>query len=454
MYSTNDMNPRNRKNLDHGHLRGRRVAVVVFSHYPSDPRPRREAETLVQLGMEVDVISIKQNSSDPGHEIFNGVNIVRVPLKHWRGGAFSYAFQYGSFILAAFVLLAFRTFTRRYSLVHVHNMPDVLVFSALIPKLSGARVMLDLHDPMPELMMTIFGLKQESFGVRLMKQLEKWSIRFADVVITPNIAFAKLFAARSCQTNKLHVVMNSPDENIFKYCESSQVVPPMRDGTKPFIIMYHGALVERHGLDIAVLAIEALKRSVPNAQLHIYGRPTPFFDGVMEMIQARGLQEAVQYLGAKSLDQIVEAIDGCDVGIIPNRQSVFTELNMPTRIFEYLARGKSVIVPRTTGIQDYFSREEIIFFEPGDADDLVQQLQYVFSQPGKVNEITSRGQAVYRAHRWNEERSKFVSVARELVGGDGGLRGGRKPLPEKSMKVAEPESSTIRSALSMEHNSR
>ena len=81
-----------------GSLRGKRVAVVVFSHYPSDPRPRREAETLAQLGMKVEVISLRQNDQEPLREIFNGVNILRVPLKHWRGGRFSNAFQYGYFI--------------------------------------------------------------------------------------------------------------------------------------------------------------------------------------------------------------------------------------------------------------------------------------------------------------------------------------------------------------------
>jgi len=122
-----------------GSLRGKRVAVVVFSHYPSDPRPRRAAEALAQLGMKVEVISLRQNDQEPLRETFNGINILRVPLKHWRGGRFSYAFQYGSFILAAFFLLAFRSLSRRYSLVHVHNMPDVLVFSALIPKLRAPR---------------------------------------------------------------------------------------------------------------------------------------------------------------------------------------------------------------------------------------------------------------------------------------------------------------------------
>ena len=275
--------------------------------------------------------------------------------------------------------------------------------------------MLDLHDPMPELMMTIFGLKRKSFSVRLMNQLEKWSIRFADVVLTPNIAFAKLFIARSSRADKLQVVMNSPDEKIFEYREKSPEISRKRDHAKPFIIMYHGALVERHGLDMAVLAVEALRRSVPGAQLHVFGRPTPFFDSVMKMVQARGLLEVVQYKGAKSLDQIVAAIDGCDVGIIPNRLSVFTEINMPTRIFEYLARAKPVIVPRTTGIEDYFSCDEIIFFEPGDVNDLAQKLQNVCSHQSDVAEIVRRGQAVYRAHCWVRERLRFARLVRETI---------------------------------------
>src|SRR5208282_1456553 len=192
MISSGHSNPLVFTNPELEPLRGRRVVVVVFSHYPSDPRPLREAETLVQLGMEVEIISIRQNDHEPRREICNGVNILRLPLRHRRGGRFSYFFQYGSFILVSFFLLAFRSLTKRYSFVHIHNMPDVLVFSALVPKVCGAKVILDLHDPMPELMMTIFGLEPESFGVRLMKKLEKWSIRFADVVITPNAAFAKL----------------------------------------------------------------------------------------------------------------------------------------------------------------------------------------------------------------------------------------------------------------------
>jgi len=365
--------------------------------------------------MEVDVISLRQGDGEPLRGSVNGVSILRVPLKHWRGGKLGYVFQYGSFTLISMILLAWRSMTRRYDLVHVHNMPDFLVFSALVPKLCGAKVILDLHDPMPELMMTIFGLERERFAVRVLRKLENWSIRFADIVLTPNLAFQKLFAARNSRVDKIRVIMNSPDDTIFHYHELNGRVPASRESAMTFVIMYHGALVERHGLDIAVQALETVRKRIPNAELRIFGRPTPFVHQVMENVSERGLGKAVHYLGEKTLEKIAEAIDECDVGIIPNRRSVFTELNLPTRIFENLARGKPVIAPLTPGIRDYFTSEELVFFQPGDANDLASKLQYVFSQPREVNETVRRGQKVYLAHRWDEERSKLKLLVSELL---------------------------------------
>ena len=88
-------------------LRGKRVAVVVFSHYPSDPRPRRAAEVLVQLGMNVEVLCLKQDACEPRRETYNGVSIRRISLKRRRGGKFSYVFQY-SVLPYYFVRLCWR----------------------------------------------------------------------------------------------------------------------------------------------------------------------------------------------------------------------------------------------------------------------------------------------------------------------------------------------------------
>jgi glycosyltransferase involved in cell wall biosynthesis len=391
-------------------LTGKRAVAVVYSSYPSDPRPRRAAEALAKEGASVEVICLKETDQEPEHEFFNGVDITRVPLKRRRGGKLSYLLQYGSFLLLSGSILARRAW-KRYDLVHVHNMPDVLVFSALVPKILGAKVILDFHDPMPELMMTIFGLREDSGSVWLLKQLEKWSLRFADAALTANEAFRKIFSSRSCPPEKMTVIMNSPDEEIFRYRGLSSEDLAAYDTSRPFVIMYHGSLVERHGLDLAVAALIKVREAVPRAELRIYGRSTPFLEQVMDSVRKSELSDAVCYLGPQDLEQIAEAIRQCDVGIIPNRRSRFTEVNMPTRIFEYLSQGKPVIAPRTEGILDYFSPEELVLFELGNADDLATKVEYVFTHRTEMVKMVERGQEVYRAHQWSSERRQFVSLA-------------------------------------------
>jgi glycosyltransferase involved in cell wall biosynthesis len=386
--------------------------VLLYSYYPSDVRPRRAAEALVNEGMHVELICLRKSNDEPARERFKGVDILRLPLRRHRGGAAAYVFQYSAFILSSFLLLTIRSLTRRFDLIHVHNMPDVLVVSALAPKVLGAKVILDLHDPMPELMMTIFRARPDSFAVRLLKGLERWSIGFADAVVTVNLACKRILTSRSCRPDKIQVVMNSPDEDIFAF--RSPVSSP-RTGAQKFVMMYHGSILARNGLDLAIEALARIRLKVPGAELRIYGDATPFLEVVMAAVRGKGLQDAVRYFGGKPPEEIVAAIDECDVGIIPNRRSIFTEINTPTRIFEYLSRGKPVITGRAAGVQDYFGEDALFFFELGDANDLARVITHVFRDPEDVEKVVTRGQEVYLAHRWSEERRGLVSRTAELL---------------------------------------
>jgi len=112
---------------------------------------------------------------------------------------------------------------------------------------------------------------------------------------------------------------------------------------------------------------------------------------------------------------LTDAIAECDVGVIPNKRSIFTEINTPTRIFEYLALGKPVAAPRTPGILDYFSEDSLVLFDLGNADDLALKLTWVALHPREVLEITSRGQAVYRSHSWQAEKAKLVTAVVKVL---------------------------------------
>jgi glycosyltransferase involved in cell wall biosynthesis len=272
-------------------------------------------------------------------------------------------------------------------------------------------VILDQHDPMPELMTTIFNLDEGSFSVRLIRLLEKWSIAWADSVVTVNIACKRIFASRSCHPEKVRVVMNAPDGEIFRFQR------PRERRAGRFVIMYHGSIVERNGLDLAIDALARVKPTLPEAELRIYGHKTAFLDQVMTDVRNRGLQECVHYLGPRSLEDLVREIEDCDVGIIPNQRNAFTDINTPTRIFEYLALGKPVIAPRTPGIQDYFGPNSLVFFESGNAHELAGRLESIFLHTRETLVTVQRGQEVFLAHSWSQERQVLVDLVGTLLNG-------------------------------------
>jgi glycosyltransferase involved in cell wall biosynthesis len=393
-------------------LAGKRTGMVVFSQYPADPRPRRAAEALLKEGMQIDLIC-EGDEKQPRREVLGQLEIIRIPIKHRRGGALSYAYQYFAFIFVSAAILAWRTLRRRYDLVYVHNMPDILVLCAFVPRLFGAKVILDQHDPMPELMRTIFGMEENSFAVRVIRRLEKWSIARANLVITVNVACKRIFSERSCRAEKIGVVMNSPDEEIFPYRAARSY--PLRKLGEPVVLMYHGSLVERNGLELAVDALALIHKSIPAVELRVYGRSTPYLEQVMEKARNLGLDGKVHYLGSRSLEGLVHEIESADVGVIPNQRNTFTDINTPTRMFEYLALGKPVIAPSTQGIQDYFDPESLLYFESGNAQDLAEKIAYAATHPVEARELAERGQKVYRAHSWQQERETLVGLVAGLL---------------------------------------
>jgi glycosyltransferase involved in cell wall biosynthesis len=262
---------------------------------------------------------------------------------------------------------------------------------------------------MPELMMTIFGKPENDKSVRMMKSLEKWSIARTDLAITVNIACKRIFSKRSCPAEKIAVVMNAPDGQIFPFRAMKPDTSAGKNGNKPYVIMYHGSLVDRNGLDVAIEALAQAKKTIPTAELRIFGAKTPFLDRMMELAKAKNLQESVHYLGSRKLEGLVTEIDKCDLGVIPNHRNTFTDINTPTRIFEYLAMGKPVIAPSTLGILDYFNKQSLIFFEPGDSVDLAKQIEYAFFHPRETEEITQRAQQVFLEHTWDREKETLLS---------------------------------------------
>jgi|WetSurMetagenome_2_1015567.scaffolds.fasta_scaffold13202_4 glycosyltransferase involved in cell wall biosynthesis len=384
-----------------------RIAMVAFSYYLFEPRIRRESEALADAGYEIDVICV-QKEGEPREEIVHNVRIYRMPLQRKRGSKLRYIWEYFYFTVSAFLKITSLYFKRKYKIICAHNMPDFLVFTGLIPRLMGAKIILDLHDPMPEVFMTKYEKDEKNFIIRTLVFLEKISVKFSEVVFTPNIAFKNLFL-RSCPAEKMHVVMNSPDENIFT---------PKNPNNKPdpnkFTLMYHGSIVERNGLDIALYAIAKLKDKIPHLIFHVYGEGD-FVPRFLELIKELQIENYVNYHGQTSLENIVTALEKVNLGIVPNKSNAFTQLNVPTRIFECLRMNKPIVAPATRGVLDYFNKSNLFLFEPGNADDLAKVILDVYENPEQRQIILEAGIKILEKHAWGNEKQLWIKIFDQLT---------------------------------------
>src|SRR5207302_11071815 len=116
------------------------ICIVRHDYYP-DGHVSRDAEALVEAGYEVNVVALRR-PTEPARETLDGVNVFRLPVEHRRGSFWRYAWEYALFFVLATFLVTVLHVRKRFQVVEVDNMPDVLVFSAIVPRLSGARVIL------------------------------------------------------------------------------------------------------------------------------------------------------------------------------------------------------------------------------------------------------------------------------------------------------------------------
>lgn len=388
----------------------KRILMVVYSYFPQDVRPRREAEALINAGYSVDIICLRLPDQSKFERIYD-VNTYRVKLSKSRASKGKYIFLYANFFIRSFFLINRLYIKNRYAVIHVHNMPDFLVFLGLFPKLFGSKIILDLHDPTPEMLITKFADNRDSWLTKLLKWQEKVSIRFAQKIITTNKSFLDRFISRGCSPDKISIVMNSPQESIFN---RSTAMSKEKSDEKKYVVMYHGIIITRYGFEELLDAINLLKDKIQGLELRIYGtgEDLPIFQ---ELVQKLNLENIVKYFGHVSVEKIVEIIPECNVGIIPNRLTPFTKINFPTRIFEYLHMKRPVVVPLTQGIKDYFDEDSIFYFDAGNAESLANVIFNIYSESGKTEEVLNRGYEIYLKHRWEIQSKSLINIYTELL---------------------------------------
>lgn len=390
------------------------VGTITYDWYPADPRVRRLAEAAATAGYDVDVICLRQ-PEEARYEVYHGVKIYRLPMNRGFGGSLpATVLNWCWFLLMAALVITRLHFKHAYDVIHVHNMPDFLVFSALIPRLFGAKVILDVQDVSPELMAIKTKGRKRQIVTTLARWQEHLSVSFAHHVITVGWPFEELLLQRGAPKEKLSVIINSVDTALFPAAYRDRCESKLTGQKTPFILMYHGTVAERNGLDVAVRALALALREVADLRLDIKGRGE-YLPRVQQLAVELGVADHIVFTGPGPLEGVVDFVAHGDVGIIPYRCDDFMKLVLPTKAYEFAWMHRPIIASDTPAIRSMFRPESIMLCDPNRAEEFADAILDLYHHPEKRAQLVENAAADYAAFAWEPQAKYYQYLLASLA---------------------------------------
>lgn len=388
----------------------RRACMVAYTFYESDNRVRRYAETLAKLGCEVDVIALRKQGQTNTVEWINGVRVLRIQRRvvnekrRWQ-----HLVRLLFFLVRSTWVLTREQLARGYQLIHVHSIPDFEIFAAWMPKLAGAKLILDIHDIVPEYYAAKFKVGQAGLVFRLLVAIERISAAFCDHVIAANHLWQTRLAKRSVPETKVTTLLNYPDERIF-HRQGRR-----RSGEK-IVLLYPGSLNYHQGLDLAIRAFALVRDQVPEAEFHIYGvgQQLPY---LRSLIQELGLSRQVIYAGERPLEEIASIIERADIGLVPKRKDGFGNEAFSTKILEFMSMEVPVIVPDTAIDKYYFNDSVVEFFQAGNEHSLAEKMLYLIKNSDRRKALAKNASYFVKDFLWEKNQDVYLRILKALFPG-------------------------------------
>ena len=386
-----------------------RICMIGHANYASDNRIRRYAESLAARGDLVDVVALRSSEPEATYEL-KGVTVYGIQHRtNNETGKWSYAWQLLRFLYSSFIFVSRRHHKIRYDLIHVHNVPGFLVFAALYPKWTGAKLILDIHDVVPELFEGKFNSQPDSKYIKILRILEWLSARFSDHVIISNHLWQKRLIERSVSGDKCSVLINHVDPAVFYRRERTRA-----DGK--LILLLPDSFQAHQGLDVAIRALARLKDILPNCELHFYGggggRDS---QSTLEKLASElGLNGRIRFCGVVPLDQIPQVMANADIGVVPKRADTFGNEAYSTKIMEFMSQGIPVVASRTAIDTYYFDNETVCFFKSGDDQAMAEALVKVITDPDLRKRLSQNGLDYATRNSWNSKKAEYLSLVDSL----------------------------------------
>ena len=313
-----------------------KVAIIITRYYPfiggAEVFAQEFAEYLVKRGWEVDVITMCPDRSLNKLEKINNVMVHRIKV-----GRIKYLSFLISYIRLLWYILKLNK-AKNYDLIHAvsDGLPSIIAIT--IKKLKRKSSIITIQGG------NISAGFENSLSGRLLRKLQKWSFRNADLVHVISQSLAK--GAKKLGAENIVVIPNGVDNQFFKPIDKEQLRKRHDFSTEENIVISVARLNPVKGIDCLIKAVALVVEKITNLRLIVVGdgEQREELEGLIAQLH---LDPNVQLLGFLPRRQIPEYLNLADVFVLPSRHE-----GLGIALIEAMACGVPVIGSNVDGIVD------------------------------------------------------------------------------------------------------
>lgn len=342
----------------------------------------------------------------PNREIFEGLNIIRVPLvTRGRSKSLRLAANYLSFAASACLLGPLRC-RNRYDAVIIYEPSPITVGlpGLLMARLSNAPALLWIQDLWPDTLEAM-GFRHGNLIARSARWLSDFIHRRCDRLLVQSRGFVPRLKSRHIESCRIAYLPNWA-EAFYQPCDRSLTpLPPDLVGLSGFRIIFAGNIGSAQAFD-TIIEAAIRSRNIPNLHWIILGDGL-MRDRVAAQILEHRLEGCFHLLGQKPAQDMPAYFAHADVLLATLRADPVFSLTIPSKVQSYLACGRPLVgsidgegatVIRDSGAGIVCPAEDGMALA-----DAVMELYRM--TPEKRAELGARGRRYYEEHF---ERSRLL----------------------------------------------
>ncbi len=376
--------------------------LLLTDNYPPESSPpalrcSMHAKRWVERGCHVNIVTSFPNF--PEGKVFGGyrqslfkretldtVDVLRVPtLIFANSGTLLRIADFLSFMVTSSIASLFV------------GRPDVVVatspqfFTAVagwfVSRVYRRPFVFEIRDLWPDSIVAV-GAMKEGLAIRLVRRLEQYLYRKADLIITVTSAFRDILMARGIDGGKIAVVTNGIDTQQLTPGPASAELRRSLGLEGKSVVSYIGTVGMAHGLQLILDAADAVRERLPEVQFVIVGSGAELQE-LREQANRRRLDN-VTFVGRVAHAEVIEYWRLSDVTLVLLKDTPLFRTVIPSKVFEAMATCTPIVTNVHGELQtilEPLDAAEII--PPDDLPSLVEAIERLLNDPDRRRQLSA-----------------------------------------------------------------